>query len=322
MKCLICNKSEKLNYLSDFILEIKEDEEFFKDAKIYRCSDCDFSFINPMPSSEKIDYFYKKIYRSNNRPPFLVGENYDEQKQYYLEDKNLGYVSYLTTLIDVKRIKNFYDFGCGNGDLGYALKKKFPKLNLFCTEGDSYCEKILNEREYNNLKNLNNVKYNFDLITTTHSLEHLTDINSIFIKFKEFLNPEGYIFFEVPNCTQEYFEGRAYDSPHLLFFTKKSIEKLAEIHNFTIINLSFSAYSFSDDHKYQRESQEQYYNEKDKIFSISKVKQTLKKIIPNKIINFRHDYLKIKNLNKDLRLNWFSNNTGDNCYIRGIFKKN
>ena len=40
MKCLICNKSEKINYLSDFKLEIKEDDEFFKDAKIYRCSDC------------------------------------------------------------------------------------------------------------------------------------------------------------------------------------------------------------------------------------------------------------------------------------------
>ena len=32
--------------------------------------------------------------------------------------------------------------------------------------------------------------------------------------------------------------------------------------------------------------------------------------------------MKMKNLKKDLRLDWFLNNTGDNCYIRGIFKKN
>ena len=322
MKCLICNKSENVNYLSDFRLEIKEDEKFFKDAKIFRCSECDFSFVNPMPPNEELDYFYEKIYRSNNRPPFLVGENYEDQKKNYLDDKNLSYISYITTLMDIKKIKNFYDFGCGNGDLGFALKKKFPKLNLFCTEGDSYCEKILNERKYKNLKSLNEIKYNFDLITATHCLEHLTDINSIFTKFKGLLNPEGYIFFEVPNCTQEYFEGRPYDSPHILFFTKNSIEKLAKIHNFKIINLSFSAYSFSNDHKYQRESQQQYYNDKDKIFSILKAKKILKKIIPNKIISLRHDYMKMKNLKKDLRLDWFLNNTGDNCYIRGIFKKN
>ena len=61
----------------------------------------------------------------------------------------------------------------------------------------------------------------FDLITTTHSLEHLSDINSIFTKFKEILNKDGHIFFEVPNCTKEYFDGRAYDSPHLLFLQQK-----------------------------------------------------------------------------------------------------
>ena len=123
MKCLICNKSENVNYLSDFRLEIKEDEKFFKDAKIFRCSECDFSFVNPMPPNEELDYFYEKIYRSNNRPPFFVGENYEDQKKNYLDDKNLSYISYITTLMDVKKIKNFYDFGCGNGDLGFALKK-------------------------------------------------------------------------------------------------------------------------------------------------------------------------------------------------------
>lgn len=322
MKCLICSKSDKISYLTDFKLEIKEDKKFFKDAKIFRCSECDFSFINPMPSNEELDYFYKKIYRSNNRPPYLIDENYDDQKKYYLDDKNLSYISYLTTLIDLKKIKNFYDFGCGNGDLGYALKKKFPNLSLYCTEGDSYCERILKDREYNNLKDINDIKYNFDLITTTHSLEHLTDINSVLRKFKDFLNPEGYIFFEVPNCTQEYFEGRPYDSPHLLFFTKKSIEKLSEIHNLELINLSLSAYSFTEDHKNQRESQAQYYSQKNKIISIAKAKRILKKIIPNKMISFRQDYIRAKNQRKDLRLNWFLNNTGDNCYIRGIFKKN
>ena len=43
-----------------------------------------------------------------------------------------------------------------------ALKKKFPQIELHCTENDSYCEKILNERGYKNFKDLfsvcNNLK--------------------------------------------------------------------------------------------------------------------------------------------------------------------
>ena len=29
----------------------------------------------------------------------------------------------------------------------------------------------------------------------------------------------------------------------------------------------------------------------------------------------------MKKIRNDIRMNWFVNNTGDNCYIRGILKK-
>ena len=40
MKCLICNKKETVKFLDDYKLEMKEDKDYFKDAKIYRCNDC------------------------------------------------------------------------------------------------------------------------------------------------------------------------------------------------------------------------------------------------------------------------------------------
>ena len=322
MNCLICNKGNSVKFLDNYKLEIKEDTNYFQNLKIYRCDDCDFCFVNPMPSEQKLNYFYENIYRSDGRPPYLVSENYEDQMKHYLEDKNLSYLLYLTTLVDVKKVKTFYDFGGGDGDLGFALKKKFPQLKLFCTEGDSQCKKILDDRGYNNLKDFSKINQKFDLITTTHSLEHLPDINSIFKKFKEILNSNGYIFFEVPNCPKEYWEGRPYDGPHLLFYTKKSIEKLAEIHDFEIINFSFSAYSFEKDHLYQRESQNSYYNNLKGLFPLSKIKKVLKKITPNRLISFRQDLARIKVLRNDVKLNWFMNNTGDNCYIRGILRKN
>jgi SAM-dependent methyltransferase len=319
MNCLICNKNEAVKFLDDYKLEMKEDKDYFKNAKIYRCNDCDFAFVHPMPSNDTLDYFYKHVYRAGGRPPYLVSENYEDQIKHYLEDKNLSYLLYLTTLIDVKKIKNFYDFGCGDGDLGYALKKKFPQLNLFCSEGDSQCEKILKDRKYKNFENINEIDKKFDLIVATHSLEHLSDINSIFSKFKEMLNPSGFIFFEVPNCPREYWNGRPYDGPHLLFYTKKSFEVLAEKYDFKFLNFSNSAYTFSEDHRFQRESQDLYHKGKSSI--ITKLKQTLKKLLPKKLISFRQDILQIQKIRNDIKMNWFVNNTGDNCYIRGILQK-
>ena len=51
------------------------------------------------------------------------------------------------------------------------------------------------------------------------------------------------------------------------------------------------------------------------------VVSALKKILPNKLISFRQDFMQIKKIRSDEQMNWFVNNTGDNCYIRGILKK-
>mgnify|MGYP001276067297 FL=1 len=321
INCLICNKKEKIKFLDNYKLQFKEDENYFKKAKLYRCDDCDFSFVNPMPNLETLDYFYKNIYSSKTRPPYWAKEDYEDQKVHYLEDKNLSYLLYLTTLIDFKKIKNVFDFGCSNGDLGHALKIKFSQIDLFCSESDLHCKKILKERGYKNFENLNEIKQKFDLIIVTHALEHITDVNYIFKKFYDFLNPNGYIFFEVPNCPKEYWNGRPYDGLHLLYYTKKSMEKLADIHNLNFINFSFSAHSFENDRKYQIEDLKSVTQNNVPFFSLFKLKNFIKKILPKKITRDLKDYFKVKKTRDKSKLDWFVSNTGDNCYIRGVLKK-
>ena len=319
MKCLICEKSETVKFLDDYKLEIKTDIKFFSGLKIYKCEDCDFSFVSPMPTNEKLNYFYKHVYRAPGRPPYWTTGNYEDLKKHYLEDKNLNYLLYLSTLVDFSKIKNLYDFGGGYGDLGYLLKKKFPHLELFCTENDENCKNILKKRGYTNFEKLEDINTKFDMIITTHSLEHLTD-TSIFFKFNNILKPNGLVFFEIPNCPKEYFNGRPYDSPHLLFYTRKSMNKIAKIHNMEFINFSYSSYSFDTDHRYQRESQNLYEKQYSSKF-LFPVKKLIKKIMPSFLINLRRNYLESKNLLSEERSNLFVNNTGNNCYIRGILIK-
>lgn len=320
MNCLICNNQDKIKKFSDYKLEIKSDEKYFKNCSIYNCSDCDFGFVYPFPSNENLNYFYQNIYRAADRPPFWRTENINELDHLLINDKNLNYLLYATSLINFNKINSILDFGSGYGDLGFLIKKKFPHVKLFSCENDKYCKSILAERGYKNFSSLDEINQKFDLVISLHSLEHLTNTD-VFSKFSKILNTEGLIFFEVPNCTQEYFDGRIYDSPHLLFYTEKSLRKLAQIKHYNVLNFSHASYSFANDHKYQSDSQEYYYKLKNSKISYLNIKKIMKKILPKSILQFKRFFDNAKTVNSQDRINNFVNNVGDNCYIRGIFKK-
>ena len=196
ISCPICDEEKKVSYRCEYKYEIFEDKQYFDHLDIYKCDDCDFSFAHPMPKSKNLDFFYENVYRQVNRPPYWVTESDEDIEKRILEYKNLNYLLYLSTLIDLKKIKNIYDFGAGYGDLGYAIKKKFPNVNLFCTENDKQCAKILKKRGYKNLQ-IDQINEKFDLIITLHSLEHLPDLN-IVSKFDQMLNSGGKIFLKFP----------------------------------------------------------------------------------------------------------------------------
>ncbi len=318
MNCPICNSNKKSNYRCEYKFEIIEDKKYFGDLEIYRCEECDFSYANPMPNKKDLDFFYENIYRLPYRPPYWFTEYQADSENKYLDDRNLNYLLYLSTLIDLKNITNIYDFGAGIGDLGYAIKKKFPQVNLFCTEYDKQCLNILNKRGYIN-KEIELLDKKFDLIITTHSLEHLTNIE-IFNRFNEILKPNGFIFFEIPYCPEQYFSGRPYDGPHLLFYTKKSIEKISKKFDLEVIRVDTCSYSFLEDYKFQRESQERYYNIKSQVsFNFIKF---LKKFIPQSFIKMRQSILNLKSVDEMSKLGLFTSNSDDNTYLRGILKKN
>ena len=318
IKCPICNDDKSVKYRCDYKYEIIEDKKYFDNLDIHKCNNCDFSFAYPMPKISDLDFFYENIYRQINRPPYWLTEHDEDLESRYLEDRNLNYLLYVSTLINLKDVKNIYDFGAGYGDLGFAIKKKFPEVNLFCTENDIQCSNILKKRGYVNDK-LENINKEFDLIITLHTLEHLTDAE-VFNDFNKILKPGGLIFFEVPNCPDEYFSGRPYDGPHLLFYTKKSVEAICKKFNFEINRIDISSYSFQEDHRFQKESQDRYYRIKSgKTFD--SFKQLIKKFIPYHFLKFVNIIRNFRNIDETYKIGLFTSNSNDNCYLRGVLKK-
>ena len=314
INCLICNEEKNIKFIDNYKFEVDYDLNYFGNLKIYSCESCDLSFVSPPPSIENLENFYKNIYRSNNRPH---NHDYNSSENNYLDDRFLNYVLYLTTLLDFNKITDVFDFGAGIGDLGFLLKKKYPHLKLYCNENDKYSVKILEKRGYRNFRNISNIDKKFDLIISLHCIEHLTDLNPLY-NLKKMLKSNGNFFLEVPNCPRKkYFEQRPFDSPHLIFFTKKSWERIIQKMSLTTIDLSYSSYSLDYAFLAMQNSKNRFRNwQPDKLI----FRDLVKKIIPNYLINLRRKIINFKNFEKNDRSINFLNNNPDSWCIRALLK--
>ena len=106
----------------------------------------------------------------------------------------------------------------------------------------------------------------------------------------------------------------------ICYFIQKSIQSICNKFNFQVDRIDINSYSFKEDHRYQKESQDRYYRIKSgKTFD--SFKQLIKKFIPNKLIKLRQMIKDANNVDEMNKLGLFTINSGDNCYLRGILKK-
>ena len=80
-----------------------------------------------------------------------------------------------------------------------------------------------------------------------------------FFFITKLLAEKGYLFFEEPNCpfNKNYIK-RPYDSPELLFFTKKSWEKISGLSQLNLIDLSYTSFSLEKRFFYMLESKKRF----------------------------------------------------------------
>lgn len=66
----------------------------------------------------------------------------------------------------------------------------------------------------------------FDLIHTSHWLEHVSNLELVISELDKILKNNGLLFIEVPNCNDDYWEMDIGDIPHLHFFTETSLKNI------------------------------------------------------------------------------------------------
>lgn len=298
--CINCNKNN-IVFIDKYKFHIKYDQNFFKNLNIYYCEFCDLSFSLPVLDESNLSKFYNNIYRAKNRPHSY--ENIDKG----IRDTQFSIISLLTQFIDFNKNHKIYEIGPGLGQIG-EIFNKYYSLNIFSDEIDKSLMPILVERGYKFSK-----PKDIDLVIALHVLEHFTSLKSFFNNFENRLNNDSYLLIEVPNNEKEiWFKEREYDSPHLLFFSKKSLEKILTDRGYKIL---FSGYTGIDLKSYfynMKKSKKKYFywpNIKKDFLIWHKLATLLKFLLPGFLVNLLKFLIKFNRIKEN---NIFGNTLLDN----------
>lgn len=204
-----------------------KDNRFGKDGKVFtivKCKNCGLSYINPIFLENELGQFYGV--------DFYLGN-----KSYLNKVSNIISLIKTSSLMKVigkyKKNGKVLDVGCGLGGLvssfiKYGYDAYGVEINK---DSKQFIENKLRKKIiFNDLKKANFKKKNFDIITTTHVLEHVYDLKSFLEEIKNNLKDDGFFYIRVPNSNffeYKIFKNYAYNLEvprHLLFFTRQSLE--------------------------------------------------------------------------------------------------
>lgn len=237
--CPICNniQIQRLQYTNEhFSFLTQKNKNIFDNLNILSCQTCGFSYAYPFIKSELLNEFYENEYSSDGGPHFEIYDIGNHKWKNNFNSRATSQLMLAAQYIDLSKIKNFLDIGCGPGISFNTLNKMKSEANYYAMEGGRNYQKRLNELNVNLIDWNNDTlsidrKYDnfFDLILMSHVLEHFNadNLKSVLTNINKYLKSGGAFICEVPNDDSRYnlLESNN-QAPHLIFFSQKSLFKL------------------------------------------------------------------------------------------------
>jgi len=203
----------------------------FPDVGIWFCSPCNHWFGYPEPDIVEIDRYYKKRYGPRRRKYF--GEEY----YVLMERRAKAQMRFIEDCLSRSgkpgnlRGWRVIDWGCGVGALVAVLQR--GGVDAVGYDSDFEAIKVGQKRwaannTFSSSYDLSVLQGQFDLLLLSHVVEHFPDIRRTLGDLLKILQPHGYVFVEVPNCSAEMFVAPVDTESHLHFFSMQSLMKIME----------------------------------------------------------------------------------------------
>lgn len=215
---------------------------------LYRCVDCDLTFLWPVPDASRLASYYPSGYWAgppSGRGSILHGRVTESYRRIMLHD----HVRFVRQALEGQRSLGkaevtLLDVGCGDGlfldVLGHA-----PCAGLDLSESAvAACRARGLEARCGSLGSRPFADQQFDLVTMFHFLEHVSPAAPTLEHLRGLLRPGGEVIVQVPNAASlqarvlgRYWAG--YDVPrHLMNYTGRSLCAGLERHGFEVIQVS------------------------------------------------------------------------------------
>jgi len=238
MNCVGCGKSDFSKY---------SDTSYFG-LPVFCCKNCDLYVTGS--SENEIKQLSEKLYQDEywreRKSIDSIDSDYMDDDGKYRRNQWLSQISYCNSYL--KNKKTLLEIGSGAGqslirfeENGFEvtgiepdernvnlINKKLEKGKCIC----GFLEEIQLEEK-------------FDVIWISHVFEHIVRPDLFLQKCKSMLNPDGFVFIEVPNClNKDILKSSIMDNPSTFHFTKKAILKMVKMADFIVErcdNLRFSS---------------------------------------------------------------------------------
>jgi SAM-dependent methyltransferase len=144
----------------------------------------------------------------------------------YKEMRKTSFISNLSKFINIEKIESLVDYG---GDTGELIPEELYHAKLYVVDIESrvYDDKVIAIQDPSECGVVN-------LVFCGHTLEHVSDPNSLVADMKRYLKSGGWIYIEIPRG-RDYSPGY-YFHEHINHFNITSLKCLLEQNGFT--NLS------------------------------------------------------------------------------------
>ena len=169
--------------------------------------------LDPMPDETELMELYRTTFQPMESWSF-------KEKSIAADLRDFDHVNLLkqTYPHELKGIR-FLNFGAGLGGASYILKL----LGARVTNIEPF---HLPSFDWEHYPNLSFAEGKFDVIYSSHSLEHVTDVQTTMTRFDQLLKKGSYLFIEVPNCRQSNCtdpqnggQDGMVRTPHTIYFT-------------------------------------------------------------------------------------------------------
>lgn len=212
------------------------------------CTTCQLLFRQTFFSEDELEKIYRYQYYSEESK-ISTNEGFVYNNDYFLDTCSKYSLDLVKTILETRGypIKTIFDIGGRNG---FRLKD-LAQNNYRCFVFDPIPIPPVNpaiQKEYVFLNEIDEAKHSSDLILLCNILEHCKDPAAVIRKCHRLLQPDGFLFIQVPFDNPQILEwlilGRIrkqnlrIDITHFLFFSKTSLKYLLAQNGFTCISLN------------------------------------------------------------------------------------